>query len=74
MSTTGCSRVRSRAAHFSYLDPVPATVPRAYRLCRQRGDERDEGYQIGYALLSYVHLHFASNPHMAASFVEAGHR
>jgi cobyrinic acid a,c-diamide synthase len=65
---------RGHEFHFSSLDPVPATVPRAYRLRRRRGDERDEGYQIGNALLSYVHLHFASNPHMAASFVEACHR
>jgi cobyrinic acid a,c-diamide synthase len=65
---------RGHEFHFSSLDPVPATVPRAYRLRRRRGDERDEGYQIGNALLSYVHLHFASNPRMAASFVEACHR
>ena len=65
---------RGHEFHFSSLDPVPATVARAYRLRRRRGEERDEGYQIGNALLSYVHLHFASSPHMATSFVEACHR
>lgn len=62
---------RGHEFHFSSLDPVPASVSRVYRLRRRRGDERDEGYQIGNALLSYVHLHFASNPRMAASFVTA---
>jgi cobyrinic acid a,c-diamide synthase len=65
---------RGHEFHFSSLDPVPGTVSRAYRLRRRRGDERDEGYQIGNALLSYVHLHFASNPRLAESFVEACHR
>jgi cobyrinic acid a,c-diamide synthase len=42
-----------------------------YRLRRRQGEERAEGYQIGNALLSYVHLHFASNPGLATSFVAA---
>jgi len=62
---------RGHEFHFSSLDPVPASVSRVYRLRRRRGDERHEGYQIGNALLSYVHLHFASNPRIAASFVTA---
>jgi cobyrinic acid a,c-diamide synthase len=65
---------RGHEFHFSSLDPVPESVGRAYRLRRRRGDERDEGYQIGNALMSYVHLHFASNPRMAASFVAACQR
>ncbi len=62
---------RGHEFHYSSLDPVPVSVARVYRLCRRRGDERDEGYRIGNALLSYVHLHFASNPGMASSFVRA---
>jgi len=62
---------RGQEFHFSSLDPVPASVSRVYRLCRRHGDECDEGYQIGNALLSYVHLHFASNPRIAESFVTA---
>ncbi len=62
---------RGHEFHFSSLDPVPASVSRVYRLRRRRGDEREEGYLIGNALLSYVHLHFASNPRIAASFVRA---
>jgi cobyrinic acid a,c-diamide synthase len=62
---------RGHEFHYSTLDPVPASVPRAYRLTGPRGDERVEGYQVGAALLSYVHLHFASNPSLARAFVQA---
>jgi cobyrinic acid a,c-diamide synthase len=62
---------RGHEFHFSSLDPVPASVSRVYRLRRRQGDECDEGYQIGNALLSYVHLHFASNPRIAERFVAA---
>jgi cobyrinic acid a,c-diamide synthase len=50
---------------------VPLSIPRAYRLTDTRGGERMEGYQIGGALLSYVHLHFASNPAIPAALVDA---
>jgi cobyrinic acid a,c-diamide synthase len=62
---------RGHEFHYSSLDPVQASVPRVYRLRRRRGEEREEGYLIGNALLSYVHLHFASNPRIAESFVRA---
>lgn len=62
---------RGHEFHYSSLDSVPASIPRVYRLRRRRGEERDEGYRIGNALLSYVHLHFASNPAVARHFVAA---
>ena len=65
------SAARGHEFHYSSLDPVPASIPRAYRLRDRRGEERDEGYRIGGALLSYVHLHFASNPDLARCFVAA---
>jgi len=60
---------RGHEFHFSTLDPVPDTVPRVYRLKRRDG-ERREGYLVARALLSYVHLHFGSNPALARGFVE----
>jgi cobyrinic acid a,c-diamide synthase len=60
---------RGHEFHCSSLDPVPASVRRVYRLRRRGGAEQDEGYLIGNALLSYVHLHFASNPALAERFV-----
>jgi cobyrinic acid a,c-diamide synthase len=39
---------------------------------RGRGrDEHAEGFLIGRTLLSYVHLHFGSNPALAVNFVAA---
>lgn len=65
--TTG----RGHAFHASTLDDVPAGVTRAYRLTAPSGDEWAEGYLVARALMSYVHLHFASNPGLAVGFVDA---
>jgi cobyrinic acid a,c-diamide synthase len=62
---------RGHEFHYSTLDAVPASIPRVYRVADTRGGERVEGYQVGGAVLSYVHLHFASNPAIASAFVEA---
>ena len=57
------STARGHRFHFSTLDPVPADVARVY--------DGAEGYLIGHTLLSYAHLHFASNPALASGFVDA---
>jgi cobyrinic acid a,c-diamide synthase len=62
---------RGHEFRFSTLGEVPASVPRIYRASDTRGNVRAEGYRIGNALVSYVHLHFASNPALAAAFVGA---
>jgi cobyrinic acid a,c-diamide synthase len=41
-----------------------------YRLTTSRGDQGEEGYQIGNVLASYAHLHFASAPDLAHAFVQ----
>ena len=62
---------RGQEFHFSTLSPVPTSVPRAYNVMPPGGVPRAEGYLVGRALLSYVHLHFASNPALARGFVDA---
>ncbi|MBI2561415.1 MAG: cobyrinate a,c-diamide synthase [candidate division NC10 bacterium] len=62
---------RGHEFHYSSLDPVPESVPRAYRLTQRRGGERQEGYLVEQTLMSYVHLHFGSNPALATWFVRA---
>jgi cobyrinic acid a,c-diamide synthase len=62
---------RGHEFHASTLDPVPASVPRVYRLRSRGGEERAEGFLVGRTLMSYVHLHFASNPGLARAFVES---
>lgn len=61
---------RGHEFHCSTLDPVPAAIPRAYRV-RQRRETaaRLEGYLVGRTLMSYVHLHFGSAPALAAALV-----
>ena len=65
------TRARGHEFHFSTLTAVPTTVPRAYTVAAHGGASRAEGYVVGRALLSYMHLHFASNPALAESFVDA---
>lgn len=62
---------RGHEFHYSTADPVAQVVRRAYRLTRRGGDDRPEGYMIEQTLMSYVHLHFASNEALAANFVDA---
>ena len=62
--------VRGHEFHASRIDAVPGWVPRAYAV-RTTGDRstRAEGYLIGETLMSYVHLHFGSNPAVADHLV-----
>lgn len=61
---------RGHEFHASWIDDVPASVPRAYRVRPRRGEApRQEGYLVGNSLLSYFHLHFESNPEIASHLV-----
>jgi cobyrinic acid a,c-diamide synthase len=54
---------RGHEFHASRIDEVPERVARAYTVRMSRGGApRAEGYLIGETLMSYVHLHFGSNP------------
>lgn len=61
---------RGHEFHASSLDPVPASVARVYTMAGDDGTPRAEGYLVGRTLMSYVHLHFGSNPALARAFVE----
>ena len=60
---------RGHEFHASSIDEVPASVPRAYRVRTRRGPAQEEGYLLGNSLLSYLHLHFGSNPEVAGHLV-----
>jgi cobyrinic acid a,c-diamide synthase len=62
---------RGHEFHASTVDPVPARVPRTYQVAGRAGGERSEGYVVGSALMSYVHLHFGSAPGLAPAFVQS---
>ncbi len=62
--------LRGHAFHASRLDEVPASVPRAYTVRMRRNVvPRAEGYLVGNSLMSYVHVHFESNPQVAEHLV-----
>src|SRR5207249_245254 len=62
---------RDHEFHYSTLDPVPDDVERVYRIAGRGATARAEGYRVGRTLMSYVHLHFASNPELPRAFVRA---
>jgi cobyrinic acid a,c-diamide synthase len=62
---------RGHEFHYSTLDRVPDRVERAYRLEQRGAARRAEGYLVGRTLMSYIHLHFASNPDLPRAFVAA---
>jgi cobyrinic acid a,c-diamide synthase len=62
---------RGHEFHYSEMD-LPGTVSACYRLSRRGGEDLGvEGYLGGNVLGSYIHLHFGSNPQLAANFVES---
>jgi cobyrinic acid a,c-diamide synthase len=69
---------RFRGHQFRYSElRLAGEVPLAYRVRRRRG--REQPFAEGYAprpnvLASYVHVHFASNPGVAAALVDAAAR
>jgi cobyrinic acid a,c-diamide synthase len=62
---------RGHEFHYSTMDPVPESIERVYRIQSAGGQTRSEGYLVDRALMSYVHLHFASSPTLARCFVDA---
>jgi cobyrinic acid a,c-diamide synthase len=62
---------RGHEFHCSTLDPVPERVTRVYQVTGRGAERRAEGYLIGRTLMSYVHLHFGSNPTLAPALVVA---
>jgi cobyrinic acid a,c-diamide synthase len=69
------TRARGHEFHCSRLGDIPTAVARLYAVTDGRGGTpRAEGFVIDRTLLSYVHLHFGSNPDLAGNFVAACRR
>ncbi len=67
--------LRGHEFHASRLEEVSASVPRAYTVrMRSTGESRAEGYLVGRTLMSYVHVHFGSNPRVAGHLVASCRR
>jgi cobyrinic acid a,c-diamide synthase len=60
---------RGHLFHHSAIAGDPLT-DRCYRIKNSHGEETQEGYLIDNVLASYAHLHLASNPALAAAFID----
>jgi cobyrinic acid a,c-diamide synthase len=60
---------RGHEFHYSEMEEMPGQVERVYRISRNGSELGSEGYRYRNCLASYVHLHFASCPQIAATFV-----
>ncbi len=64
------ARVRGHEFHWAeWAPPGGRECPPAYRVVNQEG--RPEGFARGNVLASFLHVHFAAAPHMAARLVAA---
>lgn len=62
--------LRGHEFHASQIGEVPASVQRAYTVRMRRNEgARAEGYLVGNALMSYIHLHFGSQPAVAEHLI-----
>ena len=63
---------RGHEFHCSRLGEVPAAIPRLYAVTDGSGGApRSEGFVVAGASMSYIHLHFGSNPALADNLVAA---
>jgi cobyrinic acid a,c-diamide synthase len=65
---------RGHEFHYSEIGRLSNDIFRHYRVTRQGRELGDEGYCYRNCLASYIHLHFGSNPAIAAAFVTACRR
>lgn len=65
------SVARGHEFHYSEIGAMPEEIGRCYRVSRQGVTLGTEGFRIRNCLASYIHLHFGSNPGIAATFVTA---
>ena len=63
--------LRGHEFHFSSMEQEASGFPHAYLFTKKRsGEQYEAGYMDKNILASYLHLHFAGNPELAAAFVD----
>ncbi len=65
------AHVRGHEFHYSEIGTIPEEIERCYEVSRRGVLLGREGFRIRNCLASYIHLHFGSNPGLAAAFVES---
>jgi len=70
----GGERVRGHEFHYTQVEPLQAgaeeELPAAWTMSA-RGSERAEGFARGGVQASYLHVHWAAHPELAARFAHA---
>ena len=65
-------KARGHEFHYSELVNEPGDFPHLFQVSSRRGIETvADGFLMHNALGGYIHLHFGSNPEMAANFVDS---
>jgi cobyrinic acid a,c-diamide synthase len=65
-------KARGHEFHYSELIGDPGEVPDLFQLSSRKGIQvGTDGFMLGNTLAGYIHLHFGSNPAMAAHFVDS---
>jgi cobyrinic acid a,c-diamide synthase len=65
-------KARGHEFHYSELIGDPGGVPDLFKLSSRKGTQvGTDGFMLDNALAGYIHLHFGSNPAMAAHFVDS---
>ncbi len=62
-------KIRGHEFHYSNIDEPPRRIKKVYQITADSFMKK-EGYLYKNTLVSYIHLHFASNPGFAEGFVE----
>jgi cobyrinic acid a,c-diamide synthase len=63
-------KARGHEFHYSELIGNPGEIPDLFQLSSRKGIEvGTDGFMLDNTLAGYIHLHFGSNPAMAAHFV-----
>ncbi len=66
------TRVRGHEFHYSRMTDPGEEYDTVYSVTGRLGlEETEEGFSVGTALGSYIHLHWGSNPEAAGALVEA---
>ena len=60
---------RGHEFHYSESGTMPEEIVRCYHVSRQGEALGLEGFRTRNCLASYIHLHFGSNPEIAATFI-----
>lgn len=71
LGPSGSLELRGHEFHYSTIDEMPKSIPRAYEALAPSGQEKKaEGFRYKNCLAGYPHLHFGSHPESIFYFLQ----